>query len=73
MSLNRTGEQGQTPVRNNRFLQKENYWYYTTREGVDIGPFDSQADAEHGVSDFIEALGSQPSLTETLSRCAHAA
>jgi len=34
----------------------ENYWYYTTREGVNIGPFDSCHDAEIGVQEFIEFI-----------------
>jgi len=49
----RDGEQGAIPPRNGRFLKKDGYWYYSTREGVDIGPFDSMADAEKGVDEFV--------------------
>lgn len=54
--LNRDGEKGSTPARTGRYIQKDGYWYYTTREGVDIGPFDSRDDAEIGVGEFIEFI-----------------
>lgn len=54
--FNRDGEKGSTPPRKGRYLQKDGYWYYTTREGVDIGPFDSREDAEIGVGEFIEFI-----------------
>lgn len=67
--FHRTGEQGAIPARNGRFLQKENYWYYTTREGVDIGPFDSLEDAEAGATAFIDYIrASDPDGAETLKR-----
>jgi hypothetical protein len=56
--LSRKGEQGTAPVRSLRYLQKDGYWYYTTREGVDIGPFDSLDDAEMGVAEFIDFIQS---------------
>ena len=53
----RQGEQGQAPAsRSSRYFQQDNYWYYTTREGVSIGPFDHLSDAEVGCSDFIEFI-----------------
>ncbi|MBK8188390.1 MAG: hypothetical protein IPK77_14680 [Cellvibrio sp.] len=64
---NRCGEQGNTPNRNSRFIKKGSYWYYTTREGVDIGPFDNQKDAELGATEFIEFLcESEPKVTDLL-------
>jgi Domain of unknown function (DUF6316) len=66
-TANRFGEQGKAPDRNSRFIKKGSYWYYTTREGVDIGPFDSQKDAELGVTEFIEFLcESEPKITDLL-------
>lgn len=64
---NRAGEQGKVPSRSGRFLKKEGYWYYTTREGVDIGPFDSRDDAETGVSEFVNFIcASEPMVLATL-------
>jgi Domain of unknown function (DUF6316) len=66
---NRTGEQGSVPNRNGRFLQKDNYWYYTTREGVHIGPFDSRDDAEVGVGEFIDFIcASEPKVVDILKQ-----
>lgn len=66
---NRVGENGNVPDRNGRFLQKEEYWYYTTREGVDIGPFDSRDDAEIGVGEFIDFIcASEPKILAALKQ-----
>lgn len=75
MAMNRTGEQGSYPSRKtNRFFRKSNYWYYSTREGVDIGPFDSLGGAEVGVSAFIDfVLHAEPRVIETLGKYARAA
>jgi hypothetical protein len=64
----RQGEQGhQVPERTERFFQKESYWYYTTREGVSIGPFDHLTDARVGCSDFIDFItGAGTSFVSTL-------
>lgn len=43
-------------LRSERFFQQENYWYFRTREGLDIGPFDQKSDAETGLSGFLGFL-----------------
>ncbi|MDO3388555.1 DUF6316 family protein [Gilvimarinus sp. SDUM040013] len=70
MSSNlRDGEQGTVPDRKGRFLEKSGYWYYMTREGVDIGPFDSRADAEIGVGEFIDYVcSSAPGAAKIIER-----
>ena len=66
---NRAGEQGKVPIRSGRFLKKEGYWYYSTREGVDIGPFDSREDAEVGVGEFIDFIcASEPKVLAALKQ-----
>lgn len=73
--MNRVNEQGSNlPERHKRFFQKADYWYYTTREGVDIGPFDSLTEAEVGASDFIDfIMHAEPSIVQTLERYGRAA
>lgn len=72
--MNRTGENGSEPARSKRFFMKGDYWYYSTREGVDIGPFDSQHEAEVGASDFIDfIMHAEPSIVETLEKYGRAA
>ncbi|MEJ2416366.1 MAG: DUF6316 family protein [Exilibacterium sp.] len=66
---NRKGEQGKIPTRSERTFQKFNYWYYSTREGVDIGPFDSKEDAQIGAGEFIEFIQSaEPGMIATLEQ-----
>jgi hypothetical protein len=68
-TTNRAGEQGTVPVRQGRYLQKDGYWYYTTREGVDIGPFDNRVDAENGVGEFIDFIqASEPKVSDLLKQ-----
>ena len=65
----RDGEQGSVPERSGRFLEKSGYWYYQTREGVDIGPFDSRRDAEVGVGEFIDFIcASAPEAAKIIER-----
>lgn len=68
-TLNRAGEQGSVPSRHGRYLQKDGYWYYSTREGVDIGPYDSHDDAELGVGEFIDFIqASEPRVSDLLKQ-----
>lgn len=72
--MNRTGEDGNTPGRSKRFFQQDEYWYYTTREGVDIGPFDTFHEAEIGASEFIDfIIHAEPDVIQTLERYANKA
>jgi hypothetical protein len=65
----REGERGAIPERSGRFLKKDGYWYYTTREGVDIGPFDTREDAEIGVGEFIDYIcAAEPEVLRALER-----
>lgn len=67
MLLNRSGETGNIPERQDRFFQKDDYWYYTTREGVDIGPFDSFDEAVKSAEELIEFItGEKPAFSDTL-------
>mgnify|MGYP000374416184 CR=1 FL=1 len=69
MDPHRNGEKGDIPIRNQRYFQKDNYWYYITREGVDIGPFDTLPEAEVGAREFIEYIcNAERSMIETLEQ-----
>jgi hypothetical protein len=50
----RTGEGGAVPMRTDRFFAVNSAWYFATREGASIGPFDNKTDAQRGLSDFID-------------------
>ena len=67
--MNRSGESGSVPVRHSRIFQKYDYWYYRTREGIEIGPFDTMAEAQQGVTEFIDYVVNQnPNYLDILSR-----
>ncbi len=69
MRNNRSGENGIIPPRSERVFQKHNYWYYTTREGVEIGPFDNSEAARKGAVEFVDfVLNAEPAVLEALSR-----
>lgn len=65
--MNRIGEAGHRPIRKSRFFEVDGYWYYGTRERVNIGPFDSLHAAERGASAFIEfVMHAEPDVVESL-------
>jgi hypothetical protein len=71
--MNRKGDTEQQEMKReaSRFFESEGYWYYNTREGVAIGPFDTLSEAETGVSDFIDFIcHAEPSISETLAKYA---
>lgn len=53
---NREGENGAIPTRSDRFYLLENYWFFATREGSPIGPFETREEGVAGIKDFLEFL-----------------
>jgi len=56
MDMLRKGESGVIPFRSGRFFNVETQWYFTSREGIDHGPFDSKHNAEVILDVFIHNL-----------------
>jgi len=56
MRENRKGESGSFPFRSGRFFSVEGKWFFTTREGVDHGPFGSKEEAEAELSLFLRGV-----------------
>ena len=54
--MNRAGERGQVPQRRERFFTMSDAWYFNTREGAPMGPFDNRGEAEQGLHDFLEFM-----------------
>lgn len=52
----RANESGEVPIRTHRFFEQESYWYFRTREGLDIGPFDNLVGAQEGLDGFLGFL-----------------
>ena len=66
MKSNRQGEKGPVPIRTDRFFAAQGAWYFSTREGAPIGPFDDKDEAHQGLNDFIEFM--QLAEPKTLSQ-----
>lgn len=56
MDMIRKGESGVIPFRSGRFFNVETKWYFTSREGIDYGPFDSKHEAEINLDIFIQQI-----------------
>lgn len=71
LTLNRKGEKENLPDRSERLFIQHNYWYFRTREGMDIGPYDSQTEANSGINSFIEFLNTaEKKVVERISEYA---
>ena len=53
---NRDGELGNVPPRTDRFYAVQGEWFFATREGTPIGPFENKFEADRGLKDFIEFM-----------------
>ncbi len=49
----RRGEAEAALQRSTRIFERAGEWFFATREGNDIGPFNSRSDAERGVEDYV--------------------
>ncbi len=56
LNMNRSGEAGNVPLRTDRYFSIEHDWYFSTREGAAVGPFDNKAMAVASLNDFVEFL-----------------
>lgn len=69
----REGEIGNLPARCERCFMSGNYWYYSTREKINIGPFDSRNEAVNGVNAFVKFVCESPDIVDTLKKYRSAA
>ncbi|MDE1465431.1 DUF6316 family protein [Spartinivicinus poritis] len=69
MNNPRSGELSYPGKRSDRFIFKENYWYFKTREDLNIGPFRSLDDAKKKVKDYLDfvSLASSSALQSYFS------
>ncbi len=52
----RAGEADKSWYRSDRFFKVNGEWYFSTREKIDVGPFDSLENASQGLALFIESM-----------------
>lgn len=49
----RQGENANAWFRSNRFYNVKGRWYFSTREGIDFGPFDNQQEALEAFKNYM--------------------
>ncbi|MFL0804156.1 MAG: DUF6316 family protein [Agarilytica sp.] len=65
----RAGETEQTRFRSDRLYAVENKYFFSTREGSEIGPFDSHEGAEQALERYLKYIGPEGE-NETAARAA---
>ncbi|MGH1438891.1 MAG: DUF6316 family protein [Cellvibrionaceae bacterium] len=56
------------PIRSERLFMQHNYWYFRTREGMEIGPFDSAKEANAGINGFMDFVSTaEPEMVERVT------
>ncbi len=56
---NRRGEDERMYFRSDRFYSIDNKYFFSTREGDEVGPFDCKEDAELALERYVDCLSSQ--------------
>ncbi|MBT8139207.1 MAG: hypothetical protein KJP25_05545 [Gammaproteobacteria bacterium] len=54
--MQRKGEAGPVPSRCERFYSLRSEWFFATREGASVGPFDTLESANSGLSDYLDFM-----------------
>lgn len=54
LAINRYNEQGQIPLRSERFYQESSQWFFCVRANVDLGPFSTFEDARSALTAYIK-------------------
>lgn len=65
--------QSEIPLRSNRFFKLGDGWYFTAREGVTMGAYDSHELAEKAIADYIDFVNNAgPRVLKLLAAQRHA-
>jgi hypothetical protein len=67
MMASRANERERTWFRSERVFLANGKWFFHTREGVDVGPYDSQFEAEIEAGMLKELLRGRPAGAEALA------
>ena len=54
INKSRLGESSNKHARSDRFVKKQQFWFFQTREGFDVGPFEKRSDAQYALLYFVE-------------------
>lgn len=56
MSRHREGEFGAVPFRSGRFFYIDSKWYFSCREGKEVGPFTGKLEAEMALAEYMSNM-----------------
>jgi len=56
----RSGEDDQLWFRTDRIFRADGAWYFATREGIDVGPYEHRDDARRDAKSLIRLLAQNP-------------
>jgi hypothetical protein len=56
----KSDERERTVFRTDRFFTSDGKWFFTTREGGNIGPFETQAVAQQALIEYLIEMGFDP-------------
>lgn len=59
--MNRKTDPGNVrPIRGGRYFKLHDFWFFATREGATIGPYDTREQAVMGTMEFIRYIQNAP-------------
>lgn len=58
--LRRTDNESGFKVRGDRYFKLHDYWFFGTREGATVGPYDTKEHALKGTREYIEFIERAP-------------
>lgn len=70
MSQYRKGEEEKTRFRADRIFTVDEGFYFSTREGKDVGPYIRREDTEEGIELYIKYLNNEVSADKFASKVA---
>jgi len=56
----KSDEKDLTVFRTDRYFLSDGKWFFTTREGANVGPFDTREDAERALTQLLLDMGIKP-------------
>ncbi|GAB1266550.1 hypothetical protein NBRC116493_35540 [Aurantivibrio infirmus] len=67
MEILRAGERQAPPKRSQRIYREGKNWYFNTREGAPIGPFEELKEAIAWLDDYVNYTKHAPSLADLIA------
>ncbi len=62
----RKGEECKTWIRSERFFTVDGAWFFSTREGIDVGPYTTKVDTRKEERRLVKLLATTPNPTEAV-------